>query len=1824
MAAKGALTRRFPAHAVSVPLSVFYDREFQHELANKLSKLDVEEIQEMMPQSHKAGKKMGEIRDTTDPSLVTEMLMAILASLGEPIVCQQIEKRTRDDVLWDNCLSPWRRSALWLAIRVALQTTLTNALGSEEGRSEYKNFMVFLITGIASQASAAKLPDDLCHVIVAKVARRTSKLGSKILGFVQDRALSVCQMISSDQKKAWKAVCEKDGKRRTSVDGSNLERDTCLTLDTSRPFLNAILVNDQGMHQPQSSFEPKCRPWLGLHHELPTLDGLGSGNEEIVYALAEFEAWVADCLPNWRQQRLAARDFGLCMELAQLTIKYRDAALQLYHGAPEQKSTMFLVIAELWQTLDMLASGQMPLLKAFSPGITQNLFDPLLLPKQTQMQRLREVELHIAARQRQAKPNNPSIFSDPNRSSFAVQFYSSSTHHQALRARIEGDASVKKTQKEAEWRARSDELEQLKNDAKRRSCEDTRDVYGNMCHDEYKCQKCAIKRQAEAMTIDVYEWPLPDDESSCISAVVELDCPTGFAAWRNLTWMLVHDLGRQTKLAGDSPAAELSTYAGLQSYAQQKQSRLTLASTTKSFAKAHYHVLKLPVALDSCYARNALHYRLFDSVQPCWIKDQVKDPDIHAHCITTLPTGPYSNLQYAVDSVTHSQNEVIADQESCSKDLSLHEFLSFGSLRADGERVQWQNIKRELIASNLSLNTEAVCTLITQAAWQAGSSSDSSFRNGHLDLRDASFCEELLINAGKVLVSISANWKSDNAMYILIVIVLRVLSLSSDTNMNSIALDLLQKMRVVTGQWTNILGSILHKAVEPTQISKLQQRLLKAAILNKMTFDVDAQHVHRVMTSANDLKSWTKSSMHVRDNLPGKEAMLSSDLRRLLLRDRKVSHALHRDVRLLIVKQKCKGLDLAIEEQWSDFQPQPTSWNASRSPNERWLHTKTAMTPDRRSQQVHYNILEGELLVDGKPLGRLPADYIQNSLYLRLFGAQILRVFSSDMDGMLFMSAREVDGYLVHFGKRGGNVVIKSRKGAQILELVPQHKFVHDLPSALIDGYFHWLDISRQEIEFRPLNQAWQSSPDNWRLLYQPGSISTLVRKDQRLIDIRSETCAQIQSIFGGLETLENVHVTLSDSRCLEVALPRYDLRFFLNHDGDFECRELCKVVDPDQSVGTLIGLRSRLVLSGIRKLARKHDRMIVIPEGNIASSRRGDHVEVSISVQGPRIRLFQYPIDATLRRLHGDGDVYGVVYKAYLHALTSYTLPDPLTDRTGTEEALVYLRHGSLAFSKPPDKKMIDLLTRISILTPRREYYPNHLKVMQRVKWDQTLSMMVQHDEFLPLAERIMTSGNDYIVFHPESQPAESLYRGRDVDLLKRAMIRSSGFRSSFFGGDISARTHDSDYKARDCRADTTRAHRSFEIASLVRKWPTKLEVSNDLEGDLRNLGMVIGAGTRYDASRPLSELLNVDFPASWAPLQHLCRENSSKLNTYRLMFLFSVIAYGRGVSSLTTIRTLLAFAFVSELQKVPVPSSYSYFELNRGTDLDEETLRQSIMRNMSVYHGPRGKRHKAQWNAESRAHNAKSKEQAEAVLQHYKAQWPSSDPATPRAAQSMSTHLNWNTASREIAILFYVWTANGKYRNYLSQIQPIFNEVCEESCLPKYESKDWHLLEKPQVTSQHDKIPSLADLMSEVSPASFSKADPLKIERSSKPMKKNDKLGKLIAAIRSDKGRGSHHSIRTQYRDDLLASYDAFGDYKEQITPRQLPYTLTDTVRHRITCECEVFEALKGIHDVLKAQNPLSTLLELGGLWPRITIRSLLATLSSRYVLSGVNLSK
>ena len=148
---------------------------FLEPLTELLAKLDLETPQEVLPIAKKARSKAVESRDTVHPRFVTEMLTGILRAVGQPLDVARIYKHTRDDVLWEGSLEPWRRSPLWLLLHVALQTRLTRS-DEQEPHVRYKSFMLFFMAHVLERALEASLPSDTLFLMTAKISRRALKI----------------------------------------------------------------------------------------------------------------------------------------------------------------------------------------------------------------------------------------------------------------------------------------------------------------------------------------------------------------------------------------------------------------------------------------------------------------------------------------------------------------------------------------------------------------------------------------------------------------------------------------------------------------------------------------------------------------------------------------------------------------------------------------------------------------------------------------------------------------------------------------------------------------------------------------------------------------------------------------------------------------------------------------------------------------------------------------------------------------------------------------------------------------------------------------------------------------------------------------------------------------------------------------------------------------------------------------------------------------------------------------------------------------------------------------------------------------------------------------------------------------------------------------------------------------------------------------------------------------------------------------------------------------------------------------------------------------
>ena len=287
----------------------------------------------------------------------------------------------------------------------------------------------------------------------------------------------------------------------------------------------------------------------------------------------------------------------------------------------------------------------------------------------------------------------------------------------------------------------------------------------------------------------------------------------------------------------------------------------------------------------------------------------------------------------------------------------------------------------------------------------------------------------------------------------------------------------------------------------------------------------------------------------------------------------------------------------------------------------------------------------------------------------------------------------------MHFSLRSTNLVIRARhKDTQdIFELIPQQKFKDDLPAILIEGYAHWLNLSTRIIEIRPLEKLWEQSLDNWIISH--GSRPYRVTKGcESLVDIRSPTWCMVSCRLECLDIPDNLIITSSpvdgvhfsessSSHRLSVALPRYGLSFFVNDGGDLESRDFNDMVyDEDQHVGTLFGLVNKLVLRPKAQFEEDlFPKCILIPDGKPHLEQHGHQPRVTIkphrsprddTVEGScrlgNVLYHIYEMDNTLGCFTGISSLKSRLYLAELHTLTNNACrPDPLTGRTGVEEAL-------------------------------------------------------------------------------------------------------------------------------------------------------------------------------------------------------------------------------------------------------------------------------------------------------------------------------------------------------------------------------------------------------------------------------------------------------------------------------------------------------------------------------------------------------------------------
>ena len=983
MGSRGKLVCSYPGPAIAVPNEVFEDSLFISELAHFLCQMNEDNL-DAAPRTRKAGSTVVEERDTVHPRYITELLTGILRGVGKPADIPRITKRIGDDVVWNNSRLPWRRSSLWLIIRVAIQTTLErNSLD----RNLYKSFILFFMNELAQRALHDSMSNDVLQWVVAKISRRLMKMGDAAPEWLSVAVLETCTDIRALLDGRWKRVQAVDAVSPLWTPSTlDLSADTRLSLLSSFRYISNVLLNNRFVSS-SSSFKPKLRARGKLDDFLSA-----SGNffqvayqDEPCLTLYDVEREISLGIDEW-VSGISVPDIDNASErLELLANSYSMAALQVYKNNPEDTSRMLLTVIELWIALDKLITRQIPMFVDYSPEVPTSLLERLLLRYPENFLRWRLAYEYIRTRHSNAK-SGWSIFSDQaDANSFAVRYYNRSFELQALKSTIITGANLARRKKvEALNDANALHAELRKREA---DADHSYKLSGQ--HAKKRCGKCKLEKQIQRMTIGVHEWPLPADSDRSATVVFELKCPVAFNMWRSLTLHFLVDLCSPSPKPLQ-PYVVLEKYSDLHGYlVKHPRSRVTLASDVKPFSKSHYSQTPIPSVEDRVCVNNALDFRYFDSMACIRTFDAFDILSLTSHCSYHLGSGPYHNMQQYLQDTTHTSNDVICNQADCHKDLSIHEFIAFGHLRS-GPSLQWLNILREIRANMLRFRREEVHMLVAQAACQVGPFSSDGRMSWHHELACSSFCGSLLTELETLVTAVSGNWLEGITMNTVSLLVSRVLTgplaVKDGIDIAHRAHQVLQTVREKTFTWVVELLANFENTIDENEKVDLQSRLRDTAAICRSTFDVgDMNDLTQILSSSGDVEILFTCAIIIHDNTPVKLDSLSKMSRLLLERDRRLSWKLQHVIGGLIVEEAWNdGIHLAVKRVWPTYR-QGSDWHRYGITNCSWLTSSTPKYKDEMSQQVWLDILDGSLLVDGKAMGRLPHTIQKHSLFTSIF-----------------------------------------------------------------------------------------------------------------------------------------------------------------------------------------------------------------------------------------------------------------------------------------------------------------------------------------------------------------------------------------------------------------------------------------------------------------------------------------------------------------------------------------------------------------------------------------------------------------------------------------------------------------------------------------------------------------------------------------------------------------------------------------------------------------------------------------------------------------------
>jgi len=803
-------------------------------------------------------------------------------------------------------------------------------------------------------------------------------------------------------------------------------------------------------------------------------------------------------------------------------------------------------------------------------------------------------------------------------------------------------------------------------------------------------------------------------------------------------------------------------------------------------------------------------------------------------------------------------------------------------------------------------------------------------------------------------------------------------------------------------------------------------------------------------------------------------------------------------------------------------------------------------------------------------------------------------------------------------------------------QLIPRSKLANDFPSSIVSDHVFWLhlptssgipsDHNSTEIRIDLCAQSTPWTPNAYRYISQTNHRSeNQLHLDpyQNLIDVRSATATMIAGVLAPLEHPRFIVVSYKRG-VVWVTLPRLKLDFSITAASKLECKQFRgMVVDSNQHIGAFAGLQNFLV---VRLDGTPLTRCVFVPYGTVSCKQQNSHTIVDINTENmDKVKYHFYTIDPILGRLAGNGSLTSHLYKIYLHAVTSHCHPDPLTSRTGTEEALAGLRSAATksVLALREDSEDAKLFQRIAALTPCRQYFPVNPRCRQWVTWSSGLPPLAQHEEFFKGVKEI----TDYVglldMFGESERSIHSGPRGDDAAietsgfLSKRAAIRNSVFLTEQFGGSMVSETEDRTYASRDLLSDSLGEAKVFYVATLVNRYTEGgLCVHPNLLEVFETLGEIAGAQSVPHAEAPESRLgydpkwLDPDLRKVWLDLYNMLRGSTEITKKYYCMFFLSTLVYG-GKVDLKLVATLLAFKTNPAFCRIEPPNHVSY-DLQHGYEPNTETLSKVIGSHVVDFCE----------SAESKLDSIGSETQQQtqerrtgcfgrnkvaqiaALADEIKSMWPCEQPGIGGLNDPLDYPLIHVPKVFESLVLWFDrWNRNFHFRRHILEVQQVLDATNTEID-PVFQYHHFG----PYTYTTTQKIRStirLSDLLRRYPPAlptcPASLMKDIVLQRSGTHLgSRHDSLDGLLRDFRV-----THSMFRQRYAKGLEDSLEALHVEEtpsRNVGPRRdLPQELIDLLKISEDYMSEIFEAIA--MQLGPVRQGGSTMAYEAGLWPRVS---------------------